>query len=351
MFPEKSISNCTSESAPDPRRDRASWKNVFTGFLGSSSESRWGAQLIRISSDMIVICDEDLRIRHHNRAFLKAIGHTSGSFCGQALVAFVPESDRESLLAAFGEWRSGHAAGMRFQTSFLTNRGMRNFDVRAVRSRDRRRFFTYYLVAREAASSRRSGQRAGEQQPEPFFTGLPVAAWRTDSALCITSVYGDLWSELGEVGADSVGKTFGLQADSSLPAFLQGIDCADALTGMSFQTEVTWRGERFSVTVEPFLDSSGGVLGTVGFLRRSPASAQGILDRYPTRREIHPVSCSRHHLPPWAAGFGISVVTGRVPKLVEDGGTIEGTDAINPTGSFSPRRPSRSTRVRPVSLD
>jgi len=290
---------------------------------------------MRISSDMIIVCDENLRICHHNRAFLKAIGHSSGSFCGQSLDVFFPEADRKGVIEAFHEWRKGHAAGMRFQASFLTARGARVCDVRVVRSRDKRGSFFYYMVVREDARSGRSERHSEDHEPEPFFQGLPVAAWRTDPSLSVTRVYGNLWPVLGAESEDLIGKNMGEPKRSRLPDVFCGIDCTDALAGMSLQTEVTRHGETFSVTVEPFLDEAGRVVGTVGLLRRSPQSSQT------ARNDFAPFSTitaennrTRHHLPPWTSDSGISIVTGRVPRFSDD---ADESGEMEESRSFSPR--------------
>lgn len=345
MSPEKSSSSNSVESAPEPRRCVSSWRNLLSGLFGNGPDSRWATQLMRISSDLILICDDELKICHHNRAFLKAIGHTSGSFCGEKLEAFMAESDREGVHEAFSEWRSGHAAGMRFQAAFLTKRGMRHYDVRVVRSRDHRRSFFYYMIAREAVPTPRSGRRRAEQELEPLFQGIPVAAWRTDAALRISDVFGDLWTDLGAGSKELVGKMFGSPPDSSLPGFLQGIDCADTLTGMSLHTEIAWKGESFNVTIDPFLDPGGRVLGTVGFLRRAQVSIQASQERIPLGTPGGTASSDRHHLPPWTAEPDISVVTGRVPRFTDDGILIERTDQSDRRGNLIKRRPFRTGGV------
>ncbi len=327
----QSTSENRFDSSAEPVRYLDSLRKRLLGIFGKDPDSRWGTQLMRISSDMIVVCDEDLRICHHNRAFLKAIGNGRDSFRGQSLERFFPEADRKGVLEAFHEWRKGHAAGMRFQASFLMARGTRQCDVRGVRSRDKRGSFFYYLVIREDAKSGRSGRQAAEHEPEPFFQGLPVAAWRTDAGLSVTRVYGNLWPVLGASREDLVGKNMGAPRQSELPEVFYGIDCTDALAGMSLQTEVTREGETFSVTVEPFLDETGQVVGTVGLLRRLPLSGAAGRVEFPTLAEVTAGSRTRHHLPPWTSDSGISVVTGRVPRFSDE------SDEMEETRSFTPR--------------
>ncbi len=334
MYPPPSLSEIPDAPTPRALGRLESLKGLLSGIFGKDPDSRWGTQLMRISSDMIVICDEDLRICHHNRAFLKAIGHSPGSFRGQNLDVFFPESERRGVIEAFDEWRKGHAAGMRFQASFLTTRGTRIFDARVVRSRDKRGSFFYYMVLREDAKPGRSGRHPEEHEPEPFFQGLPVAAWRTDASLCVTRVYGNLWPQLGAASEDLIGKNMGDPKRSRLPEVFYGIDLTDSLAGMSLQTEVSREGETFSVTVEPFLDEAGQVVGTVGLLRRLPLSRQSGRESFPVFSMVAASHRARHHLPPWTSDGGISIVTGRVPRFSDD---ADESGEMMETRSFTPR--------------
>lgn len=287
----------------------------MAGLLRRDLDGRWGAQLLKIASDMIVICDESLTILHHNRAFLKAVGYSDGSFRGSNLNDFFSSDERDGVNEAFADWRRGHAAGMRFQAGLLSTKGRRLSDFRAVRSRNRDGSFLYYLVAREAAETKKPGQTNVSDDTDPFFRGLPVAAWRTDAGLRITQAFGSLWPELGAASEDLVGELFGRRHDSLLPQVLQSIDCSDAVSGMSLQTEVEVEGQHYNVTVEPFLDGSGRLVGTVGILRR--AVPQMLFSENYRRTASAPASRYRHHAPPIAPNLGISIVTTRVPKFVE----------------------------------
>lgn len=299
------------DATPEPERRLVRWKNAMAGLLRRDLDGRWGGQLLRIASDMIVICDESLTILHHNRAFLKAVGYTSGCFRGLSLNDFFPAEERDGVAEAFTDWRRGHAAGMRFQAGLLTTKGRRPGDFRVVRSKNRDGSFLYYVVAREVNESRKPGQTTAEDDSDPFFRGLPVAAWRTDSALRITHAFGSLWPELGAASEDLIGELVGHRHDSLLPGVLQSIDCSDSVAGMSLQTEVESQGQPYSVTVEPFLDATGRVVGTVGILRR--AARRSAMER----DYRQPVSGSRHrhHASPVAPSLGISIVTTRVPKF------------------------------------
>jgi PAS domain S-box-containing protein len=302
-------------SAPKPWRRIGRWRRALAELFRRGDEERWGAQLLRISSDIMIVCGDDLAILHHNRAFLKAVGYGEGCFRGTSLTDFFPSREREGVLEAFSEWRLGHAAGMRFQAPLLTTKGERPVDFRAVRSRDRGGAFVYYLVARELPTKAKASGPEVEGEPDAFLRGLPVAAWRTDSTLRIVRAYGSLWPELGTASEDLVGEVFGRRHDSLLPKVLREIDCSDTLSGMSLQTEVRHEGEVFQVMVEPFLDATSHLVGTVGFLRRAAGLEQGsAADRLGSAGALGGRG-GRHHEPP---SLGVSVVTGRVPKFAPD---------------------------------
>jgi PAS domain-containing protein len=323
-----SFSEEPPECLPVPERGFARWMADIAALFQKNPEKRWGGPLLRIASDMILVCNESLEIVHHNRAFLKAIGHTSGTYRGTGLDAFFPENERESFIGIFQEWRKGHAAGMRLQAPLLTTRGTRSFDLRVVRCRDKKGDYHYYLIGREASEARRNSRSDDAEGHDPFFQGLPVAAWRTDAELRITRVYGSLWPELGAASEDLVGEVFGRRHDTLLPEVLRGIDCTDTLTGMSLQTELVNGTECFNVTVEPFLDTAGRVVGTVGLLRRAiPGGAVVATD--PRAVSTHAGQRPRHHQPPGAAG-SISIVTGRVPRFFETEETGTETRPIDP---------------------
>lgn len=95
------------ECLPLPERGLARWKEDFVGLFRKDPEKRWGAALVRIASDPILICNESLQILHHNRAFLKAIGHTSGTYRGLSLDAFFRNPSARVFSVCF---RNGDAA-------------------------------------------------------------------------------------------------------------------------------------------------------------------------------------------------------------------------------------------------
>lgn len=297
------------EGAPVPSPSRENWRGRLGKWLRRDHETRWGGQLLRISSDMILICDESLEILHHNRAFLKRIGHVSGSYRGRSFTEFFPVEDGQGVCEAFAQWRQGHAAGMRFQASLLTKQGRKTCDFRAVRSRSGERGYRYYLVAREADEAKRQLAKREEDESDPFFRGLPVAAWRTDAQLRISHAYGSLWPELGLACEDLLGESLTDRHHCSLPRLLPTLDCGAILAGETLQTSLQREGWPYQVRVEPVFNASGEFVGSLGLLRRqwqeSPVEP------------AEPMSCaippSRHHV----SGAALS---GRVPAMRSTGG-------------------------------
>lgn len=302
----------TYETAPIPKNRTLGWIATLLCRAGRASHHRWGAQLLRVASDMIVICDESLVVQHHNRAFLKAVGYTSGSFKGNNLVDFFPKADRGSIIDVFDQWKKGHAAGMRFQCTLLTRQDPSFRDFRVVRSRSLSGRFFYYMIGREVTDPGVKESEA-ERRGDPFFRGLPVAAWRTDAALRITQAYGSLWPELGIASEDLIGEEFGRRHDSLLPPLLREIDCSDTLSGMSTLSEIQKDHESYSASVEPILNSDGQVIGTVGLLRRSARIASA----HDRTRGI-PQRSAPHHVQPGYGSGEISIVTARVPTFVDN---------------------------------
>lgn len=298
-----------SEVVPVPLRKHRSWVSGLLSWIHKERDQHWGTQLLRIASDMIIVCDESLVIHHHNRAFLKAVGYGSGSFEGKSLTDFFPESERSGVRNIFEKWRGGHAAGMRFRSLLLSRRSQLFCDLRVVRSRELNRSFLYYLIIREVGAEQQVQAKA-ETLGDPFFLGLPVAAWRMDAALRITHAYGSLWPELGVACEDLIGEVLGKRHDSLLPPILSDFDCSDVQIGMSSQSEIKHEGRKYTLSVEPALDQEGRVVGSIGFLRRSALpSATDVQSRvgFSSRGQLH------HR--PGLASTDISIVTTRVPTF------------------------------------
>jgi len=265
--------------------------------------------LLRIASDMILICNESLEICHHNRAFLKGIGHNEGTFIGQNLLAFIEESERDGVIEAFSDWRKGHAAGMRFLATLLTTRGGRSLEVRAVRSRDRDGSFLYYLIARDASETRRSGRHASmEVEPEPFLRGLPIAAWRTDGNLRITQAYGALWPELGLAVEDLIGESLHPASGGGFCSLFPEIDCGDVLAGLALDTSMTRNGDELNVGVQPIHDASGRLIATIGLIRRMKVGGLSV--------PLDITQESRHHAVPAPGGESVAMESWSPEPLV-----------------------------------
>lgn len=68
-------SRCSHDLAPQPDAAPAKWKAGFACAMGEDAFAKGGKQLLRITNDMVVICDEDehrvsqLRVHPRDRAF------------------------------------------------------------------------------------------------------------------------------------------------------------------------------------------------------------------------------------------------------------------------------------------
>jgi PAS domain S-box-containing protein len=272
----RNISQHPHEFSPEPGKALPKWRLELDKMFGKDPEARWGKQLIRVASDMILVCDESLAILHHNRAFLKAVGYHDGSFTGQRLLNFLPSADRREAGEAFDGLRRGHAAGMRFCATMLSVKGHRQIDARAVRSRNYDGTFFYYIVAREVTDLHEQLEQSRASQVDPLFSHLPVAAWRTDEKLRVLEACGTLWNDLGLSRETFVGAELAGSEGAPMPPFLVDIDFCDTMAGMTLHTAVRMNGHHFSVTVEPFLDEAGRIVGTIGVLRRAKAMARNV---------------------------------------------------------------------------
>lgn len=272
----RNISQHPYEFSPEPGKEVPKWRLELEKMFGKDPEARWGKQLIRVASDMILVCDESLGILHHNRAFLKAVGYHDGSFTGQRLLDFLPSADRREAGEAFDGLRRGHAAGMRFHATMLSVKGRRQIDARAVRSRNYDGTFFYYIVARDVTDLHEQLEHSRARQVDPLFSHLPVAAWRTDEKLRVLEACGTLWNDLGLSRETFVGAELAGSEGAPMPPFLVDIDFCDTMAGMTLHTSVRMNGHYFSVTVEPFLDEAGRIVGTIGVLRRAKAMARNV---------------------------------------------------------------------------
>src|SRR5690606_10019300 len=102
------------------------------------------------------------------------------------------------------------------------------------------------------------------------------AAWRTDEKLRVLEAVGTLWNDLGYTRELLPGADLSGAGGASLPSFLLEIDFCDTMAGMTLHTALQMNGQSFSVTVEPFLDERGRIVGTVGMIRRAPAMVRDV---------------------------------------------------------------------------
>ena len=255
---------------PVPGKEPLAWMESLARTFGEDSDTRWGKRLVRLASDMVLVCDDDLNILYHNRSFLRGVGYQAGSFVGTSLYSFFPENDLSDAEAAFGRLLSGRSAGMRIQATFLTHKGRRQFDARVTRSRRGKEAFYLYFVIRDETQRAEELAALQEKAVEPLFTGLPVAAFRTDRQLRITQAFGELWKEAFHCNLKSlIGVDLSDIGCPKAPKFLHQIDYCDTMAGLTLHTDFFFEGVCYEVTVEPFLNErkKKKVIGTVGMIR------------------------------------------------------------------------------------
>jgi len=195
-----------SEMTPAPDRVRGVWRAKLEKFMGDDPEEQWGSRLIRVASDMIVVCDQELNILFHNRSFLKGVGYQSGTLKSHSLMEFFPAADHTEATRAFDGLRQGPQAGLRINATFLTANGNRQFDARMTRSRVKGGGIHLYLIARESLKAKVTETVRIETTPiDPILSGLPLAVFRTDRKLRVTYVCGYLWEDLGFDGKQLIG--------------------------------------------------------------------------------------------------------------------------------------------------
>ncbi len=254
---------------PRPSKSRSGWLNALRRFFLDDTEERWGGRLIRISNDMMLVCDEDLRILYHNRSFLKGVGYQAGTFVGQSLIDFIPAADRPEVRETFDFVLLEKRKGVRLDADMMTQRGRRIFDLRIVRSLNSNGKYFFYIVGRDETERRVAEQRLLQQGESRFLDHLPVAAWRTDRELRIVDSCGALWDSLEVMDSSLIGLDLSDSRCPLTPRFFHQIDYCDAMAGQFLHTNIEWEGETFDATVEPILDDNHNVIGTLGMLRRS----------------------------------------------------------------------------------
>ncbi|MEM1443950.1 MAG: PAS domain-containing protein, partial [Verrucomicrobiota bacterium] len=242
------------EITPVPDPEPAKWRELAARAMGDDAVAKYGKQLMRITNDMIVICDEECNILYHNRGFLRSIGHQEGSYADQNFLDFFPSSDRPDAEHALKNLTTSQQGGLRFGATLLTMRGKRPFDARVVRSRLSNGHFLFYMVIREEQKKKVDIQKTERQASELLFAGLPVAAFRTDKRLRVLRAFGSLWDELKIDPGSLKGADLSDPQCHLVPPFLHQIDYCDTMAGLTLHADLTWRQIPYEVTVEPFLD-------------------------------------------------------------------------------------------------
>lgn len=258
-------------SAPDPDTERPRWQRALAGFLGENPEQEWGGRLIKAASDMIVVCDGELNILFHNRAFLRSSGHVKGSYIGHSLMDFIPSNDKAEASRVFDQFLHGRAAGMRVEATFLTRSGRRKVEARVTRTaRTEERYFLYFII-RDAFDRNTETEQLTKRAVDSVFDGLPIAAFRTDHQLRITDTFGSYWDELGLNARNFTGAELSNPGCTIAPQFFHQLDYCDVMAGQTFHTSIFWRGNDLEITIEPFIDRSRGgrVIGTLGTIREA----------------------------------------------------------------------------------
>lgn len=254
---------------PRPSKKRSGWLSRLVRFFRDDTEERWGGRLIRISSDMMLVCDEDLKILYHNKAFLKGVGFQAGTFVGHSLIDFFPAADRPDICGTFEYVLAEKSKGARMDAKFVTQKGMRIFDSRIVRSVSSNGKYFFYIVARDETARRVAESRLLENADSGFLDDLPVAAWRTDEELRIIDSCGALWRSLDVQESSLIGLDLGNARCPVTPEFFHRIDFCDTMAGQTLHTGIEWNGDFLDATVEPVLDSERRVIGTLGMVRLS----------------------------------------------------------------------------------
>ncbi len=257
-------------SPPAPRACRLAAK--LGEFLGEGRERYWAEQSVRVSSDLILVCDDSLAILFHNRSFLRFLGHEEGSYVGFSLLEFFPAEDRGEAEVAFTSLIHGRSAGMRIQADLLGKAGTTRIEARATRTRAAGDRIFLYLSIRESLAQ--APEAPSSVPADSILEGLPIAAFRADGQLKVTHVSGELWSDLGLEPGRVLGADLSSPRCPMTPAFLQEIDYCDTMAGLSFQTATEWKNNHLIIAIEPFIDlgKKGKVTGILGLVRLAKRS-------------------------------------------------------------------------------
>jgi len=252
--------------------------------LGEVPEARWGAQLIRIAQDMIIVCDDKLDIQYHNQSFVKKLGYSSGSYHGRSLLEFFPSAHRDAADSAFEKLRVGSTRGLEVEANFLTRTRPVAFVAEVTRSLRPDGGYYFYMIARPA---QKAPERAKTRKMQPasvdpslqvaadMLERLPIAAWRTDERNCVTQIFGKLWDDLSVDRDATVGVDLSVADMTEGPEIFRLVKPSARAGSHSFVADVAFDGRRYSVTVEPLTGDGGKRQGSIGFIcaARTPPRA------------------------------------------------------------------------------
>lgn len=257
---------------PAPALESPSWLRSISGFFGENPDQRWSERFLEASSDMMLVCDENLEILFHNRSFLRSLGHSDGTYVGFSLLDFIPDSDRNEAERTFDQLVHGNHHGMRVKAPILTRTGSTPMEARITRTRrDHERCFLYMTIRTEFERTEAENETGG------IFAELPAAWFRTDGKLNVVEASGRFWTQLGIDPQRIVGAQLSDSKCPITPGFLHQIDYCDTMAGQTLQCETEWGERTLVVSVEPFVDSTcgGRILGAVGIVREAKSSLHG----------------------------------------------------------------------------
>lgn len=257
--------------APEPEPGKQLWRRALEGFLGENPEKAWGERLVRVASDMIVVCDQDLQILFHSRSLVTGLGYEEGSYIGHSLMEFIPSKDKADASRTFDQFLAGNSAGMRIEASFLTRRRPCRVEARVTRTRrSAERHFLYFVIRDLSVAENETGA-VPEKAEESILAGLPLAGFRTDHQLRITHAFGSFWETMGLNSDSLIGADLSNANCPVAPLFFYEIDYCDVMAGQTFHTSLTWNDHDLEITIDPFIDrtKAGRVISTLGVIREA----------------------------------------------------------------------------------
>lgn len=262
-------SGAGTETAPLPRSPAvaARW--------GRGSKARrelayWSGRFADEGGDLLAACDERLRLLYHNARFAEALGRARGAYLGMDLAAFFPSAHRDLVVSGLRELAAGPGgAVLDFESALLTAGDPLAIAGRARLALDsgRRQLLVAMRPAQDPPAL--SGEPRGDAASGAcqLCGDLPLAVFRADRRLTIVQAAGELWSTFHIDPASLVGGSLVDPSCHLVPPFLQSIDYCDTMAGLTLQSDLSWHGRDYVLTVEPFIDLGMKVAGALGFLR------------------------------------------------------------------------------------